>query len=501
MERKSPGTLTDALDTHYLTTPYTCIFRLEAYDRNQNFNQDEDLLSEFTMSLPVTSGYRDVNSDATMAPLTTEKATEYMDQYRVQFDDKVKDLYSDKFLLYLRLCSSSSLDFIRGACKAEMRKKINYIVDISFQKNGYVHEAQCECGAGEGPFGHCKHIRTVLYACCKFLKHGEFKAEGSCTEKLQSFHKSKKHTGSPLKARDLKLGGADICDKKDFDPRPQKFRKMENYQDYFNNTCLNFPGISKTPIFQTFDSANVRAITNDHDYFEMSHEDHFLKICKLSEISEKDRNDIELYTRGQSKNDRWFEEREKRIQSSNFHRVCTATDRTNLNNLATSYVQGHSLKQTEAMRHGNQFEKEAIHKYETDNNVSVQSCGIFVSRSLPFLGASPDGVVDDYLIVEVKCPFSAKNKKITSVTVPYLKETSGNLTLSTKHPYYYQIQGQLFCAERKYCDLIIYTLTDSLYTRIYRDVDFISSMVDKLETFNTNHFRAAVLKKYLYKEI
>ncbi|WAR20801.1 hypothetical protein MAR_014775 [Mya arenaria] len=103
----------------------TVILRLEAYDRNQNFNREEDLLPEFNMSLPKTSGYRDANSDAKMAPITMEKAIEYMDQYRVEFDAKVKDLYDDKFLLYMRLFSAPSLDFVRGACKAEMRKKLH----------------------------------------------------------------------------------------------------------------------------------------------------------------------------------------------------------------------------------------------------------------------------------------------------------------------------------------------------------------------------------------
>ncbi|WAR17194.1 hypothetical protein MAR_031788, partial [Mya arenaria] len=39
------------------------IERLEAYDRNQNFNREEDLLPEFNMSLPKTSGYRDLKTE------------------------------------------------------------------------------------------------------------------------------------------------------------------------------------------------------------------------------------------------------------------------------------------------------------------------------------------------------------------------------------------------------------------------------------------------------
>ena len=454
------------------------------------------------MNLAKASDYKDINTDTKMAAVTTEKVAEYLEQFSVEFDQKVIDLYEDKFLIYLRLCRSDSLDFIRSACRAEMKKTVNYIVDISLKKNGYVQGTQCECGAGEGPYGHCKHIRAVLYACCKFIKTGDFKVETSCTEKLQTFHKSKKHKGSPLKSRDsdLNLGGADICDIKDFDPRPSQYRKMEGYSAFFYNTCMNFRGISRTPIFQTFEPANIRAYANDHDYFKLTQEENFMRVNRLSYISDKDRCDIELFTRGQNKNDRWFDERQKRIQSSNFYRVCVATDRTNKDELAQSYVQGHSVRQTEAMRHGNKYEREAVHKYEQDKNSTVASCGIYVSRTLPFLGASPDGVVNDEVIVEVKCPFSAKNKTISPVTIPYLKEENGFLMLSQKHPYYYQIQGQLFCSERQMCDLIIYTLTDIAYIRIERNESFISYMKSELEKFNRDHFRAAVLSKYFYKE-
>ncbi|WAQ95322.1 hypothetical protein MAR_028012 [Mya arenaria] len=45
------------------------------------------------------------------------------------------------------------------------------------------------------------------------------------------------------------------------------------------------------------------------------------------------------------------------------------------------------------MHHGIQYEKEAIHQYESNSYVKVKPCGIFVSKSLPFLGTSPEGVV------------------------------------------------------------------------------------------------------------
>lgn len=453
------------------------------------------------MNVPAVTSFKDVNSDMKMAPIDVEKANEYMDQFGVSFDDKVVDLYDEHFLLYLRLSLTDTFDFINSACRAEMKKKITYRVDISLQKKGFIHEAQCECGAGEGPTGHCKHIRTVLLACCKFIKSFELKVESSCTEKLQTFHKAKKHTGTPLKARNLKVAGADsVCDFKDYDPRPEHLRNKEGYSDYFRNVCLNFKGISDTPIVQAFNPGNIRAFNADHDYFKETHEQKFLRDNKLVTVTDSNISAIEFCTRGQSQNQRWFEEREKRIQSSNFYRICVATARTNKDTLARALVHGSSIKANDAIKHGHKFEKEAIHAYEQKSKLKVNSCGIFVSKKLPFLGASPDGVISDELICEVKCPYSAKNKDISPVTVPYLKMVDGKMTLSKKHPYYYQVQGQLFCTEASFCDFIIYTITDFKCIRVEREHEFISVMLDKLQSFYDEHFRLAVGEKFFFKD-
>lgn len=453
------------------------------------------------MSLPKACDYKDVHADVKMPPISFETTSEFLSRYKVEFDQTVIDLYNEEFLMYLRTCTADGMTYVRSACRAEMKKRINYTVDVSFRPNGSVQETQCECGAGEGPTGHCKHIRTVLFACSKFVKSGEVKVEASCTEKLQSFHKAKKHAGSPLKADNLNIARADeVCNFKDFDPRPEKLRKMESYQDFFYNTCMNFKGISQTPIFQTFSPANMRAYGCDHDYLQLTLEESFLKSCKLSEISDFDRVCLEEMTRGQNRNERWYEEREKRIQSSNFYRVCHARE-DNLPTLAKTLVCGGSIPCNEKMRHGQKYEREALQCYEADFDVQVQACGIFVSKSLPFLGASPDAIVNDTTICEVKCPFSAKNKQISPITVPYLKlDLNYNIRLSTKHPYYYQIQGQLFCAERQFCDLIIYTLSDVKYVRIERDDEFISNMVSELHNFYESYFKSAVLSRFLYKE-
>jgi hypothetical protein len=49
------------------------------------------------------------------------------------------------------------------------------------------------------------------------------------------------------------------------------------------------------------------------------------------------------------------------------------------------------------------------------------SCGLFVDIEKTFLGASPDGLVDLDSIVEIKCPFAARNTDIKTAIEFFFK--------------------------------------------------------------------------------
>jgi len=42
-------------------------------------------------------------------------------------------------------------------------------------------------------------------------------------------------------------------------------------------------------------------------------------------------------------------------------------------------------------------------------NLKVLPTSLFVDFNLPFLAASPDGLIENDAIVEIKCPYSAKD--------------------------------------------------------------------------------------------
>jgi len=154
---------------------------------------------------------------------------------------------------------------------------------------------------------------------------------------------------------------------------------------------------------------------------------------------------------------------------------------------------------TASVRYGLQYEAVAVMAYNSENNVQVRECGIFVCKALPFLAASPDGLVNDIIVLEVKCPYSARHGVINDVTVPYLVMENDSLCLRDNHDYYYQVQGQLLCTGREYCDFVVYTQLDMKTVRIKRNDIFISTMTNKLKHFYDNHFMKALLNYHLYR--
>ena len=127
----------------------------------------------------------------------------------------------------------------------------------------------------------------------------------------------------------------------------------------------------------------------------------------------------------------------------------------------------------------------------------VKKCGIVVSCDKPFLACSPDGIIDNFNFLEVICPFTDKDKPITPVTVPYLKQdSSGSYYLEQTHDYYYQVQGQLYCTRGKKCDFLVYTITEMKFFPIERNNQFINKMVETLERFFQDYFKPALLEKF-----
>ena len=346
---------------------------------------------------------------------------------------------------------------------------------------------------GRGPSAHCKHVSVAIYALANFASGGELITHTTCTQKLQTFHHAKEHKGTPMKAETL-ISVRGQKRKLIYDPRPVKYRLVDGHQDTSQNKCVNFQANhpnKRMPVLQLIPPASSYGLYHDHDYFQYTMEDYFLRKYNISTITPEMIQDIEAATKDQHKCGRWTDERQMRVTASNFGTVCKATERRDMERLANGLITPKNLT-NKAVQHGKKYESVAIAKYCKDYKTNVKSCGLFVSNEHPYLGATPDGICND-CVVEVKCPFSARNKKIDSDTVKYIDNGT------TNHDYHYQVQGQLLCTGLKKAKFIVFTTKDMKVLNIDRDGAFINDMVRKLTAFYIEFFRAALLDKFLFK--
>ncbi len=146
---------------------------------------------------------------------------------------------------------------------------------------------------------------------------------------------------------------------------------------------------------------------------------------------------------------------------------------------------------TPPILHGKKYENRAIEKFEKCFDVNVKKNGLFVNPKYPFLGASPDGLVLNDALVEVKCPFTGRNCNISpGKGFDFLTFDDDSVTLKRNHKYYYQVQGQLGLCQRKYCYFIVYTHCDFFVEVIWFDRNFFETeMIPKLTEFYEKYYR------------
>jgi hypothetical protein len=318
--------------------------------------------------------YRDLHAEMVVPMLKMSNVERYLDARHKKLDKKAIRLYNEHYVNFIRICSSERGTHFKAEIRAEMKLHVVYVVDLLLSPEGIILECQCECAAGMGPHAHCKHVCCILFGLTDFGESKSFKTLATCTQQLQTFHQAKKHLGSPVKAEKLKL---QVSENIDLDPRPEEFRAVVSYPDFFRNTLVNHGVFSNAAIMHTVQPANPYAIANDHDCLEMSPADRYLDSSGIVSLSAEQRKAIEEATRLNKK--LWHMERQKRLCSSAFGKVCKLTERADKGKLAKFFVSPKHFS-CAATNHGITYEDVAVGKYEQTTGCSTQVCGLLVSE-------------------------------------------------------------------------------------------------------------------------
>lgn len=98
---------------------------------------------------------------------------------------------------------------------------------------------------------------------------------------------------------------------------------------------------------------------------------------------------------------------------------------------------------TSAMQWGIDMEADARAAYEYDRCEAVTEAGFIRHPTIKFFGASPDGLVGNDGLIEIKCPTSKRHAEwLHAGTVPDAHKP--------------QMIAQLACTSRKWCDFVSY---------------------------------------------
>lgn len=116
--------------------------------------------------------------------------------------------------------------------------------------------------------------------------------------------------------------------------------------------------------------------------------------------------EIEMATREQRLSHKWFEERRKRVTASYFGRICNSKNNNSLTNIFNSMGSNFT---NSAIQYDIDNEINAVALYEAQTSKKCNKCGLTIHKLYQFIAGSPDGLVSNNGIIEIKCPYSYRN--------------------------------------------------------------------------------------------
>ena len=133
-----------------------------------------------------------------------------------------------------------------------------------------------------------------------------------------------------------------------------------------------------------------------------------------------------------------------------------------------------SFFENEAMRWGTETEPQARSMYSVNNDFVEIKEVAFVEHN-EFIGISPDGMIGDNGLLEIKCP---------NTTTQIKRALSDDYSADYKA----QIQAQLWVTEREWCDFVSFDprldcAAGYLQQRVFRDEEYIAEMKTKTYAF------------------
>ena len=135
------------------------------------------------------------------------------------------------------------------------------------------------------------------------------------------------------------------------------------------------------------------------------------------------------------------------------------------------------------MKQGLKDKKKII--YENKLGCKVSETDFVISQCCRFLGASPDGEVDEGQ-VEIKRIFTDGLSLMEAVCKRGIcRETSHGLMVNKNRKFYYQDQQLMLCNKSSWTDLVLSDTVDLIILHVKKDNKFLSDIVQNWKSVMT----------------
>lgn len=352
-----------------------------------------------------------------------------------------------------------SYPIIKAKVWASMRKK-TYNVEVYLGSEcDSVQSHSCSCPRGVAT---CHHLAAVLL----YAHYNLSSTDVNCQWNKPSTSSIKEEPLQTIeklfKAQEYVAVKSCISDK-----AVEEFRKQLG-----PNNIVGFSWLLKPEVPDTFLNIvpNIEEVLYSKEYLMADDKINYLE--NKFKISSTTIMNIVHKTVGQHENELWLMVRRNRLTSSKFGIVLKAIKRGKYPpSLFKSLVEGYTLDRVKAIQWGKENEKTAIFTLEKKIGMPIEATGLWIEES-GVLGASPDGLIGDNIVVEVKCPWKFRNTSLKEGVADkkyFFYYEDGEAIINNNHNYYHQIQGQLYFTKKQWCYFFIWTPVENILLKIKKD--------------------------------
>jgi len=255
----------------------------------------------------------------------------------------------------------------------------------------------------------------------------------------------------------------------------------EKFSDILNKKINDLDMIEVRNNFNHYDN-NILKINETIENYKKN-------ICKL--LKEKEKilkekvNFIGKLKQPEQRSKQWYDMRKNMLTASDIGAILGYSKYTNKNAIIKKKCgEGPKFRGNKFTLHGQKYEEIAKQIYEMRYNKVVDEYGLIQHPNIDILGASPDGISRDGIMLEIKCP---PKRKITG-EVP-------------KH-YWVQMQVQLQVCSLEQCDFIECLIEEYDYEEDYEEDVFDKDDFEYYDilpkTFDINHIKVPDDRKTVY---